>query len=148
MDKNNVTEGLNDAFDLSGSLVSNQEAIPAENQSLRRQNFEDRHKNKQDIEKDYNYARDNIYDVVEKGTEALDYLLEVAKQSDHPRAFEVVSQLTKTLVEANKDLLSLQKTMKNINEQEKKPEEGGTINNNLFVGSTAELQELINGKTN
>ena len=91
------------------------------------------------------YARDNLYDVIEKGTFALDNLLELAKASEHPRAFEVVSQLTKTLVEANKDLLDIQKKVKILREEETKDPSAGVTNNTLYVGSTADLQKLING---
>ena len=68
----------------------------------------------QDIDSDYKYARENLYGVIEKGSEALDTLIELAKASEHPRAFEVVSQLTKTLVDANKDLLDIQKKVKDL----------------------------------
>lgn len=90
---------------------------------------------------DYEYARGNMLSILEKGQEALDGVLEVAQQSQHPRAYEVVAGLIKTLADANKDLLELQKRQKDIADPEdSKPQ---TVNNNLFVGSTAELQKLI-----
>ena len=90
---------------------------------------------------DYEYARGNMISILEKGQEALNGVLEVAHQSQHPRAYEVVAGLIKTLADANKDLLELQKRQKDIAD----PEElkAKTVNNNLFVGSTAELQKLI-----
>jgi hypothetical protein len=139
--KNNVTDNLNEIFDVESELVDD-----APTHSLRRANFEEKAKSlPDDISKDYHYARDNLYDVIEKGTFALDNLLELAKASEHPRAFEVVSQLTKTLVEANKDLLDIQKKVKILREEETKDTPAGVTNNTLYVGSTADLQKLING---
>lgn len=90
--------------------------------------------------KDFEYARENLYDVIEKGQEALFDMMDVAKQSQHPRAYEVLSGMINTLVSANKDLLDLHKKKKELFKTEEDPK---TINNNLFVGSTAELQKLI-----
>lgn len=98
-----------------------------------------------EAEKDYSYARENLYDVIEKGQEALFDMLDVAKQSQHPRAYEVLSGLINTLVAANKDLVDLQKKKKDLFKQEEAKEKTVT-NNNLFVGSTAELQKLIQNK--
>lgn len=136
--KNNVTDSLNEIFEVSTDLIddSKQEVIPAQNTDP---------VNTQDIDSDYNYARDNLYDVIGKGSQALDYLLELAKASEHPRAFEVVSQLTKTLVDANKDLLDIQKKVKELKKQDEK-ESPKNVTNALFVGSTADLQKLINGR--
>ena len=95
----------------------------------------------ENADKDYEYARENFYNVNEKGTYALEEMLEVAKASEHPRAYEVVSTIMKTLVDANKDLVSMSdKKVKDL-----KPEEQaqGTVNNNLFVGSTNELQKVL-----
>lgn len=91
---------------------------------------------------DYKYARENLYTIIEKGQESLNTLVDVAQQSQHPRAFEVVSQLVKTLSDTNKDLLELQKKIKVIN---KDITEGPkTVNNSLYVGNTADLQKFIN----
>jgi hypothetical protein len=99
-----------------------------------------------DAERDFTYARENLYDVISKGQEALFDMLDVAKQSQHPRAYEVLSGLINTLVAANKDLLDLQKKKKDLFKQEEK--KTNVTNNNLFVGSTAELQKLIKEKNN
>lgn len=136
--KNNVTDSLNEVLGIEGELVE------TEPKSLRRENFDARTKHDDDISKDYKYARENLYDVIERGTEALDYLLELAKASEHPRAFEVVGTLTKTLVEANKDLLEIQKKVKDLQAEDKK-ESPQNVTNALFVGSTADLQKLIKG---
>jgi len=92
---------------------------------------------------DFEYARGNMLNILEKGNEALDGILDVAQQSQHPRAFEVVAGLIKTLSDTNKDLLELQKRQKDINKQDDIESGPKTINNNLFVGSTTELQKLI-----
>ena len=95
-----------------------------------------------DEENDYKYARDNFYNVIEKGTDALEQMLDVAKASEHPRAYEVVATLMKTLVDANKDLVSM-------GEKKAKDKENGdgqsnkAVTNNLFVGSTSELQKML-----
>lgn len=100
-----------------------------------------------DHENDFKYARENFYNVIEKGTQALEDMLDVAKASEHPRAYEVVSTLMKTLVDANKDLVELGKKK---SEFEKKSESTSTqvTNNNMFVGSTAELQKLLRDMKN
>src|SRR5210317_1864061 len=91
-------------------------------------------------ENDYEYARENFYNVIEKGTQALEEMLDVAKASEHPRAYEVVSTLMKTLVDANKDLVAMGEKKK---KDEAPEEEKRVTNNNLFVGSTSELQQLL-----
>lgn len=88
---------------------------------------------------DFEYARGNLINIIEKGNEALDGILDVAGMSQHPRSYEVVATIINSLTAANKDLLELQKKKKELT-----GEIGAkTINNNLFVGSTAELQKLI-----
>jgi hypothetical protein len=91
------------------------------------------------VDADFDYARGNIIVAIEKGQEALSDMLQVAQQSQSPRAFEVVSDLVKTLSQTNKDLLELIK-QKKIIENSDGPK---TINNNLFVGSTTELLKLM-----
>jgi hypothetical protein len=93
-----------------------------------------------DSDSDFQYARENLYNLIERGQDGLDELLEIAKASQHPRAFEVVGQLVDKLTTTNKELLNLHKSKKDI-----KTERGGptSVNNNLFVGSTAELQKFL-----
>ena len=99
--------------------------------------------NGQEDETDFQYARENLYNLIERGQDGLEELLEIAKQSQHPRAFEVVGQMIDKLANTNKELLNLHKTKKDI-----KVEKGGptSVNNNLFVGSTAELQKMLKAK--
>ena len=91
------------------------------------------------VDADFDYARGNIIVAIEKGQEALSDMLQLAQQSQSPRAFEVVSDLVKTLSQTNKDLLELMK-QKKIIENSDGPK---TVNNNLFVGSTTELLKLM-----
>ena len=99
--------------------------------------------NGEDEDTDFQYARENLYNLIERGQDGLEELLEIAKQSEHPRAFEVVGQMIDKLTTTNKELLTLHKTKKDI-----KTEKGGPTNvtNALFVGSTAELQKMLKGK--
>ena len=97
---------------------------------------------KDDIEKDYEYTRGNLYSIIEKGQEAINGILELAQDSEMPRAYEVAGQLIKSVSDATDKLMDLQKKLKDVEEetQQKGP---STVNNALFVGSTAELQKLL-----
>lgn len=91
-------------------------------------------------ENDYKYARENFYLVIENGTKALEEMMDLARASEHPRAYEVISTLMKTLVDANKDLVAMnEKRQKDKSPQEEK----NVTNNNLFVGSTSDLQQML-----
>ena len=92
---------------------------------------------------DYNYARENYYNLIERNQDAVEEMLELAKQSEHPRAFEVVGQLIKSGLDANKELMALHKTKKELS-IEKGPTQ--VTNQAVFVGSTAELQKLLKVK--
>ena len=92
---------------------------------------------------DYNYARENYYNLIERNQDAVEEMLEIAKQSEHPRAFEVVGQLIKSGLDANKELMSLHKTKKELSIEKSS---GVNVNNAVFVGSTAELQKLLKVK--
>ena len=92
---------------------------------------------------DYNYARENYYNLIERNQDAVEEMLEIAKQSEHPRAFEVVGQLIKSGLDANKELMTLHKTKKELSIEKSS---GVNVNNAVFVGSTAELQKLLKVK--
>lgn len=98
------------------------------------------------IDNDFKYARENLYGIIEKGSDALDELVELAKQSQSPRAFEIVSQMVKTLTDSNKDLLELQRKNKLLKQEEQKGP--SSVTNALFVGNTAELQKLLKDNKN
>ena len=97
---------------------------------------------KDDIEKDYQYTRGNLYSIIEKGQEAINGILELAQESEMPRAYEVAGQLIKSVSDATDKLMDLQKKLKDV-EEESKPKGPNTVNNALFVGSTAELAKMI-----
>ena len=92
-----------------------------------------------DIKNDYDYARENYYNLVENGNVALEDLIELAKQSEHPRAYEVVGQMIKTLGDTTSQLTILHEKQMKLNAS--KPEK--VTNNNLFVGSATDLLDLI-----
>ena len=100
---------------------------------------------KDDIEKDYEYTRGNLYSIIEKGQEAINGILELAQESEMPRTYEVAGQLIKSVADATDKLMDLQKKLKDVNE-EKESKGPTTVNNALFVGSTAELQKLLKGQ--
>ena len=98
--------------------------------------------NKDDIDKDYEYTRGNLYSIIEKGQEAINGILELAQESEMPRAYEVAGQLIKSVSDATDKLMDLQKKLKDV-EEDSKPKGPNTVNNALFVGSTAELAKMI-----
>jgi|TARA_B100001094_G_scaffold87370_1_gene83596 hypothetical protein len=101
----------------------------------------------EDIRKDYEYTRGNLYSIIEKGQEAINGILELAQESEMPRAYEVAGQLIKNVADATDKLLTLQQKLKDV-EDEKDLKGPTTVNNALFVGSTAELQKLLKKNTN
>ena len=101
------------------------------------------YKNEEDIEKDYEYQRENFYKLVERGSVAIDGILELAKEGEHPRAYEVAGQLIKNVAEVTEKLGDLQEKMKRLKDvPDSAPK---NVTNALFVGSTAELQKMIKG---
>ena len=96
---------------------------------------------KDDLDRDYEYTRGNLYSLIEKGQEAIDGIMEISQESGSARAYEVTGQIIKSVADATDKLLDLQKKIKDI----KEPKDKGpsTVNNALFVGSTAELQKLL-----
>ena len=127
---------LDDAFNISET-----EVLETEKVGITPEQKPDRI-TKDDITRDYEYTRGNLYSIIEKGQEAIDGILELAQESDMPRAYEVAGQLIKSVSDATDKLMDLQKKLKDVNEesQQKGP---NTVNNALFVGSTAELAKLI-----
>ena len=99
----------------------------------------------QEDDDDYTFARKNLRSILEKGSLALDKMIEVADLSQHPRSYEVVSTLINSLSASNKDLLELSEKKKRIEKAENKID-NNNVTNNLFIGSTAELQKLLKGE--
>jgi hypothetical protein len=99
---------------------------------------------KNDLEDAYQQTKDNLQDLIDQGKEAMEEILNIAKAGQHPRAFEVYGTLLKNVVDANKELLAVQKQMRTM---DGKPKEGDTkIDKAIFVGSTAELNKLLKDK--
>ena len=127
---------LDDAFNVESTI------IPAkENVGITPEQKPDR-LTKTDIDKDYEYTRGNLYSIIEKGQEAINGILELSQESEMPRAYEVAGQLIKSVSDATDKLMDLQKKLKDV-EEETKQKGPSTVNNALFVGSTAELQKLL-----
>ena len=125
---------LNETFNVSADIV--QSDVVDEGLSKK-----DSDQPKNDIRKDYEYTRGNLYSLIEKGQEAINGILELAQESEMPRAYEVAGQLIKNVADATDKLMELQKKLKDVEEESVK---GPTnVTNALFVGSTAELSKLL-----
>ena len=96
----------------------------------------------EDVKSDYEVSRAALHSLVMKGQEAVDGILEVAQASDHPRAYEVAGQLIKNVADTADKLIDLQKKMKELDSEDKK-NTPSTVNNTMFIGSTAELQKML-----
>ena len=131
--KTSKFDDLNDAFNVETDIV------PAETTKVQKKEVKS---NDDHIQKDYEYTRGNLYSIIEKGQEAINGILELAQESEMPRAYEVAGQLIKNVADATDKLMDLQKKLKDVNE-EKESKGPTTVNNSLFVGSTAELQKFL-----
>ena len=131
-------DNLDKAFNITPEVVE-------EKKSIERATPPPDRLTKDDITRDYEYTRGNLYSIIEKGQEAIDGILEIAQESEMPRAYEVAGQLIKSVSDATDKLIDLQKKLKDVNEESvaKGP---STVNNALFVGSTADLAKLIKGQ--
>ena len=98
---------------------------------------------KDDIKKDYEYTRANLYSLIEKGQEAINGIMELAGESASPRAYEVAGQLIKSVADTTDKLADLQKKLKDLEEDTSKKGPSNVTNNALFVGSTSELSKLL-----
>tara|TARA_E500000318_G_scaffold111764_1_gene131628 strand:- start:1315 stop:1671 length:357 start_codon:yes stop_codon:yes gene_type:complete len=98
------------------------------------------------VKNDYEYSRDTYYNLLEKGKESLELMIEVARESEHPRAFEVLSGMMKNMADINDKLMDLNKKNKEINRKDDEPNQVGNTTNNLFVGTTADLQRLLHNE--
>ena len=122
--------GLNDTFNTE---TTETEVIPETNKLHLK-------KTGDDVDKDYEYTRGNLYSLIDKGQEAVNGALDLAMSSDHPRAYEVAGQLIKNVGDVADKLMALQKDKKSIKEESPK---SVVTNNSLFVGSTADLQKML-----
>ena len=117
--------------------ISDSDIVPTKKETLRK---EDTPK-KNEVEKDYEYSRANLYSIIEKGQEAINGIMEVAGESASPRAYEVAGQLIKSVADTTDKLMDLQKKVKDVNEDA--PKTNNVTNNALFVGSTSELSKML-----
>jgi hypothetical protein len=97
----------------------------------------------EDKDKDYEYSRETLYDLIEKGREGIEEMIEVARQSEHPRAYEVLAGLIKDTANTSEKLMDLHRKIKSIDQMMLPSPEQSTTTNNLFVGSTTELQKML-----
>lgn len=98
---------------------------------------------KKDIKDDYEYSRRTYKDLIDTGIRSLDVLSELARESEHPRAFEVLSKTIKDIGDTTEKLMALQKSKKDLNKEEESEEKKQITNNNVFVGSTTDLQRIL-----
>ena len=127
---------LNDEFNVSADVVQ-PEVVKDKIEKVR--------ESVDDVKKDYEYTRGNLYSIIEKGQAALNGILELAQESEMPRAYEVAGQLIKNVADATDKLMKLQKELKDVNEESTK---GPTnVTNALFVGSTADLAKLLKSES-
>ena len=131
------TDKLDEVFNVSpAEIVETNVEEPAIIKELKSEKIE--------VQKDYEYTRGNLYSLIEKGQEAVNGILELAQESEMPRAYEVAGQLIKNVADATDKLIDLQKKLKDI--EEESPKGPTNVTNALFVGSTAELQKLLKSK--
>ena len=133
-----MSDPLEDSLNIDPVESEKQEKQLRKKVEIDTSNYPDRQK--MDQRKDYTEVRDNLKEVIDNSKIAIDGILKVASESDSPRAFEVVSQLLKTSTEANKELLDVHKQMKDLEKDESVKK---VTNNAFFVGSTIELQDMI-----
>jgi hypothetical protein len=126
---------IGNSLDLPPLTIDNDAPLPTTYKPSRHESDADQ------IDTDLKYVRQNMYDLIEKGHRSIDELLNVADQSQHPRAYEVLANMLKTMGDMNKDLIDMHDKKQKITGN--KPEAPDTVNNNLFVGSTSELLNLL-----
>ena len=126
---------LDDTFNVAAEVVT--ESLPTKVERQKPDRL-----TKDDIEKDYEYTRGNLYSIIEKGQEAINGILELAQESEMPRAYEVAGQLIKSVSDATDKLMDLQKKLKDV-EEEKVGKGPSNVTKGVFVGSTADLAKLI-----
>tara|TARA_A100001035_G_scaffold183165_1_gene145819 strand:+ start:4198 stop:4629 length:432 start_codon:yes stop_codon:yes gene_type:complete len=125
-------ESIDKALDIESSIVESQPIKPVPPKE-----------DKNDIKKDYEYTRANLYSLIEKGQEAINGIMELAGESASPRAYEVAGQLIKSVADTTDKLADLQKKLKDLEEDTTKKGPNNVTNNALFVGSTSELSKLL-----
>ena len=126
-----VDEKLDELLDIQGEIVKVEENLPTLIHSEPRG---------EEQNSDYKYSREVFYGLVERGQDAIEGILDIARESEHPRVYEVAGQLIKTVSETTEKLIDLQAKMKQLDHDDSHPQK---VSNNLFVGSSTELQRLL-----
>ena len=126
-----VDEKLDELLDIKSEIVEVEKQLPV----IKNSTCTDEEK-----ESDYKYSRQVFYGLVERGQDAIEGILDIAKESEHPRVYEVAGQLIKTVGETTEKLVDLQAKMKELDKDNSMPDK---VQNNLFVGSSTELQKLL-----
>jgi len=126
-----VDEKLDQLLDIQGEIVEVEKNLPTIIQN---------NDKSQEQDSDYKYSREVFYGLVERGQDAIEGILDIAKESEHPRVYEVAGQLIKTVSETTEKLMDLQAKMKELDKDNTMPNK---VQNNLFVGSSTELQRLL-----
>jgi len=142
--KTSKFDNLNDAFNVESISPDKIIQSPEENKIVKKDILDNV---EEDIKKDYKYTRGQLYSIIEKGQEAINGILELAQESEMPRAYEVAGQLIKNVSDATDKLMDLQKKLKDVNKEEEQ-KGPSTVNNALFVGSTSELSKLLKSGIN
>jgi len=130
MKEDNVEKNLNEVFDIEPVVIE------SEIVSERKESYESKK-----VDRDFEEIRSNLKEVIDRGNEAIDGILQVASETESPRAYEVAAQMIKTVADANKDLLDIHKKLKDVKQE--KTTVHNTTNQSLFVGSTKELQMFL-----
>ena len=135
---NDKFKSLNETFDVTAEVAeTSMSKISEKDEIIKKTRSSD-----EDIRKDYEYTRGNLYSIIEKGQEAINGILELAQETEQARAYEVAGQLIKNVADATDKLMELQKKLKDV-EEEKQIKGPSTVNNALFVGSTADLAKML-----
>ena len=131
-----ISDALNITTDMKEQILSPKPMIPRPEQSLMTEDETTKH-----IDTDYQYSRENFYNLIERGQDAITGILDLAREQEHPRTYEVAGQLIKTVSEVTERLADLQEKMQKLKDV---PDKGPShVTNALFIGSTKELQSLI-----
>ena len=141
---NNFEKSMEEVFDVTPTVVeeTKKETLPV----VKSKDPVDPAELDQDLADAYQQSKENLQGLIEQGTEAMEEILNVAKAGQHPRAFEVYGTLLKNMVDANKELLAIQKQMREMSGVKKEASSSTNIDKAIFVGSTSELSKLLKGK--
>ena len=127
-----VDQRIDELLDIQGEIVEVEKRLP----TLAKGNYT----KQEEQSSDYKYSREVFYGLVERGQDAIEGILDIARESEHPRVYEVAGQLIKTVSETTEKLIDLQAKMKELDKDDSMPNK---VSNNLFVGSSTELQRLL-----